>query len=180
MILSYQECLDKYGSDYKLKKELSDGKLFMEEKGLYSTKRNTTELDLIMKKYPRAVCTGYSAFYYHALTDVIPEHYYLATIRTDTRIRDTRIKQSYVKEELFRAGIGTLKYNSSTIRIYNCERMLIELLRFRSKLPMDYYKEIIRNYRKLSSTMDFTLVEDYALNFRNTSSLMDMVQREVL
>ena len=168
MILSYQECLHKYGSDYKLKKELSDGKLFMEEKGLYSTKRNTTELDLIMKKYPRAVCTGYSAFYY------------LATIRTDTRIRDTRIKQSYVKEELFRAGIDTLKYNSSTIRIYNCERMLIELLRFRSKLPMDYYKEIIRNYRKLSSKMDFNLVEDYALNFRNTSSLMDMVQREVL
>ena len=164
MILSYQECLDKYGSDYKLKKELSDGKLFMEEKGLYSTKRNATELDLIMKKYPRAVCTGYSAFYYHALTDVIPEHYYLATIRTDTRIRDT----------------STLKYNSSTIRIYNCERMLIELLRFRYKLPMDYYKEIIRNYRKLSSKMDFNLVEDYALNFRNTSSLMDMVQREVL
>lgn len=180
MILSYQECLDKYGSDYKLKKELSDGKLFMEEKGLYSTKRNATELDLITKKYPRAVCTGYSAFYYHALTDVIPEYYYLATIRTDTRIRDTRIKQSYVKEELFRAGISTLKYNSSTIRIYNCERMLIELLRFRSKLPLDYYKEIIRNYRKLSSKMDFTLVEDYALNFRNTSSLMDMVQREVL
>lgn len=55
MILSYQECLDKYGSDYKLKKELSDGKLFMEEKGLYSTKRNTTELDLIMKKYPREI-----------------------------------------------------------------------------------------------------------------------------
>lgn len=56
MILSYQECINKNGSDYKLKK-LSDGKLFMEEKGLYSTKRNTAELDLIMKKYPRAVCT---------------------------------------------------------------------------------------------------------------------------
>ena len=57
MILSYQGYINKYGSDYKLKKELYDGKLFMEEKGLYSTKRNTAELDLIMKKYPKAVCT---------------------------------------------------------------------------------------------------------------------------
>lgn len=180
MILSYQECINKYGSDYKLKKELSDGKLFMEEKGLYSTKRNTAELDLIMKKYPRAVCTGYSAFYYHSLTDVIPEYYHLATLRTDTRIRDPRIKQSYVKEELFKAGISKLEYNNSIIRIYNCERMLIELLRFRSKLPIDYYKEIIQNYRKLSSKMDFTLLENYALKFRNAASLMDMIQREVL
>jgi|GEM_PF-6541869 hypothetical protein len=32
MILSYQECINKYDSDYKIKKELSDGKLSMEEK----------------------------------------------------------------------------------------------------------------------------------------------------
>ncbi len=79
MLLTYQECLDRYGSDYQLKKEINNGNLFRKEKGIYSTARNTSEIDVIMRKYPKAVCTGKSAFFYHSLTDVIPDHYYLAT-----------------------------------------------------------------------------------------------------
>ena len=82
--------------------------------------------------------------------------------------------------------------------------MLIELIRFRSKMPMDYYKEIIQNYRKLSYELDFGLVEDYyykeiiqnyrklsyeldfglvedyAALFKNGTTLMNMIQMEVL
>ena len=180
MLLSYQECIDRYGSDYKLKKELASGNIFMKEKGVYSTRRNASEIDVIMRKYPKTVCTGNSAFYYHSLTDVIPGHYYLATKRTDTRIKDSRIRQSFVKDEIFDAGIVELKYNHSNIRIYSLERMLIELMRFRAKIPMDYYKEVIRNYRLLSNEMDFGLVEEYAAMFRNEATLMNMIQMEVL
>lgn len=180
MLLSYQECIGKFGSDYKLKKELAGGNIFMKEKGIYSTKRNSSEIDIIMCRYPKAVCTGRSAFYYHSLTDVIPDHYYLATKRNDTRIKDPRVIQFFIKNEIFDAGVTELQYNNSNIRIYNLERMLIELMRFRTKLPMDYYKEIIQNYRKISFEMDFGLVEDYASMFRNGTKLMDMIQMEVL
>ena len=56
MLLTYQECLDRYGSDYQLKKEIRNGNLFRKEKGIYSTARNTSEIDIIMRKYPKAVC----------------------------------------------------------------------------------------------------------------------------
>lgn len=154
--------------------------LFMKEKGIYSTARNTPEIDVIMRKYPKAVCTSKSAFFYHSLTDVIPDHYYLATRRSDTRIKDPRVVQSFLKDDLYEAGIMELQYNNSNIRIYDRERMLIELMRFRSKTPMDYYKEIIQNYRKLSYELDFGLVEDYAAMFKNGTTLMNMIQREVL
>jgi len=180
MLLTYQQCIDKYGNDYKIKKELAQGLLFMKEKGIYSTKRNSSELDIIMHKYPKTICTGKSAFYYHSLTDAIPEHYYLATRRNDTRINDPRVIQSFLKNDIFEAGITELKYNNSSIRIYNLERMLIELMRFKAKIPMDYYKEIIQNYRRISSEMDFGLVEDYASLFRNGNHLMDMIQMAVL
>ena len=160
MLLTYKECLDKYGSDYQLKKEIASGSLFMKEKGIYSTKRNHSEIDVILRKYPKTVCTGKSAFYYHSLTDVIPDHYYLATRRTDTRIKDPRVIQSFL--------------------IYDKERMLIELMRFKTKLPMDYYKEIINNYRKLSFELDFGIVEDYAAMFKSGAKLMNMIQMEVL
>ena len=45
MLLTYQECLDRYGSDYQLKKEIRNGNLFRKEKGIYSTARNTSEVD---------------------------------------------------------------------------------------------------------------------------------------
>ena len=180
MLLSYQECIEKYGNDYKLKKELADGSLFMKEKGVYSSKRNSSEIYIIMYKYPKAVCTGRSAFYYHSLTDVIPDYYYLATKRNDTRIKDRRVKQSFLKENVFEAGITNLEYNNTTIRIYDMERMLIELMRFKAKYPMDYYKEIILNYRKLSYEMDFGLVEEYAGMFSNGNNLMKMIETEVL
>ena len=180
MLLTYQECLDRYGSDYKLKKEIRNGNLFMKEKGIYSTARNTSEIDVIMKKYPKAVCTGKSAFFYHSLTDAIPDHYYLATRRSDTRIKDPRAVQSFLKDDLYEAGIMELQYNNSNIRIYDRERMLIELMRFKSKMPMDYYKEIIQNYRQLSYELDFGLVEDYAALFKNGTTFMNMIQMEVL
>ncbi len=180
MLLSYQECIDKYGSDYQLKKEIGNGKLFVKEKGIYSTLKNTSEIDVIMRKYPKTVCTGRSAFYYHSLTDVIPDHYYLASRRTDTRIKDPRVRQSFLKDDIFEAGICEMQYNNSSIRIYDRERMLIELMRFKSRIPMDYYKEIIQDYRRISYELDFGLVEDYAALFKNGSRYMNMIQTEVL
>ena len=180
MLLTYKECLDKYGSDYQLKKEIAGGTLFIKEKGIYSTKRNHSEIDVILRKYPKTVLTGKSAFYYHSLTDVIPDHYYLATRRTDTRIKDPRVIQSFIKDDIFDAGITEIQYNNSTIRIYDKERMLIELMRFKTKLPMDYYKEIINNYRKLSFELDFGIVEDYAAMFKSGAKFMHMIQMEVL
>jgi len=180
MLLTYQECLNKYGSDYQIKKEIGSGALFMKEKGIYSTKRNASEIDVIMRKYPKAVYTGKSAFYYHSLTDVIPDHYYLATRRTDTRIKDPRVIQSFLTNEIFDAGITEIQYNNSNIRIYDRERMLIELMRFRSRIPLDYYKEIINNYRKISFELDFGIVEEYAAMFKSSAKLMNMIQMEVL
>lgn len=180
MLLSYQDCINIYGSDYKLKKELAIGNVFMKEKGIYSTKRNVSEIDIIMRKYPKTVCTGESAFYYHSLSDIIPDHYHLATRRNDTRIKDPRVKQTFQKNEIFEAGISELQYNNSTIRIYNLERMLIELVRLRAGIPMDYYKEVILNYRKLIYKMDFSLVEEYADLFSNGEKYMYLIQMEVL
>ena len=180
MILTYNECLDRYGSDYKLKKEIQRGALFMKEKGIYSTKRNISDIEVIMRKYPKAVFTDKSAFYYHSLTDVIPDYFYLATKREDSRIRDVRVKQSFLKDDIFEHGIEKMQYNNIPIIIYNRERMLVELMRFKSKAPFDYYKEIIQNYRRITEEMDFGLVEDYAYMFRNGESIMNQIQMEVL
>lgn len=95
-----------------------------------------------------------SAFYYHNLTDVIPEKEYLALKRNSTKISDSRIKVVYYQEKFFDIGKSTLNINGVKVKIYGKERMLIELIRNRNSIGFDYYKEIIENYREIKDTLN--------------------------
>jgi len=179
-LLTYQDCIERYGSDYFLKDALTSGKLFKIEKGVYATEPYVPELGVVTMKYPGAVYTMDSAFYYHGLTNEAPDLYHLATKRAATRIKDPRVKQYFVKPELFDIGIVTKDVEGSIIRIYDLERMLIELVRGHKHLPYDYYKEIIRNYRKEADTMDFAKLYEYAGKFSLGDTIMEVVEREVV
>lgn len=180
MVLTYKECIERFGSDYMIKKEISEGKLFQKEKGLYSDKELCSELELIVAKYPRAIFTSESAYYYHGLIDVIPDYYCLATQREDTRIKDKRVKQFFVNEKLYDIGRQNMNYQNTDIFIYSKERLLVDLVRFRSKRSLDYYKEIIRNYRRIINELDFFSIEDYAGMLRQGEKIMDAIQLEVM
>jgi hypothetical protein len=44
--------------------------------------------------------------------------------------------------------------SSEIIRIYDKERLLIELIRLQNRFPYDCYKEIILNYRAIADSLD--------------------------
>jgi len=163
-----------------IKKAVREGKLFQKESGLYSDKALCSELEIIVAKYPRAIFTGESACYYYGFTDVIPDYYCLATRRGDTRIRDKSIKQVFTNDNLFDFGKCTLKYQNVDISIYNKERLLVDLIRLKSRLPFDYYKEIICSYRRIVNELDFFVVEDYAGMLKHGNKIMDAIQLEVM
>lgn len=180
MILTYKECIEIYGSDYRIKKAIEAGVLFQIEKGIYSDSEDYSELEVISAKYPDAVFSGDSAFYYHGLTDVIPDDYTLVTKREHTRIKDEYINHKLSIEDISLMGCITIEHQKVPIKIYNRERMLIELIRFRNKMPFDYYKEIINSYRECKYELDFMLVEEYASRFRSKDSIMRAIEMEVL
>ncbi len=180
MVLTYKECIKKYGSDYMIKKEIAAGNLFKKAKGLYTDKELNTDLEIIVAKYPRAVFTGESAYYYYGFTDAIPEYYYMATKRGDTRIKNKKLKQNFVNDELFDFGKMTIEYQNTRIPIYSRERLLVDLIRFKNKIPFDYYKEIIASYRQIVDELDFFSIEDYAALFRQEKKIMDTIQLEVM
>ena len=94
----------------------------------------------------------------------------MATTRDATKIKDERVKQYFISDGFFEEGIETVDYKGYEIRIYNKERMLIELVRYKSKLPFDYYKEIILGYRKLVPSLD-VISEKMEWSFRNSGML---------
>ena len=174
------ECLKEYGSDYFIEKKIEKGELFKVGKGVYSKKKYVPEIAVFAYKYPNAVLTMKSAFFFYGLTDVIPDECDLATKRDAAKITDKRVKQYFVPEDFFDEGIEKAEYKGYDIQIYSKERMLIELVRYKSKLPFDYYKEIILNYRKLLPQLNIQKIQDYALAAPKSNKVLETLQMEVL
>lgn len=177
---SRSECLKKYGSDYRIQKKVDAGELFKVAKAIYSEDKYVPELAVLAYQYPNAVLTMHNAFYMHGLTDVIPDEYDLATERDAAKIKDRRVKQYFSPKGFFDQGVQTVDYKGYPIKVYSKERMLIELLRYKTKLPYDYYKEILLNFRKITPQLDIQAVQDYAYAAPKSGKIMEMLQTEVL
>ena len=179
MLYFHKELIKKLKSDYQIQKAVSNRKYYKIEKGLYSDKEFVNPLEIILKKYPNAIFTSDSAYYYYDLTDVIPDYFYLATKRTDSRINDKNIKQIFIPNDLFEFGKTQIEVENIKINIYDEERMLVELIRKKNIIPFDYYKEIIANYRKKTDKIDIYKIQEYISYYKNESSLYDTLMREV-
>ncbi len=180
MIYTYKEAVENCGSAYKLAQAVETQVLYKQEEGIYSTQKHESELGVIMKKYPKAVLTGEYAFYSHGLTNVIPEKYDLATVNKAARIRDPRVRQVYVRDDLFPLGIVKKTIDGSSVRIYDRERMLIELLRNKNIMPYDLYKEIIMNYREIINDLEIWRIQEYVSTFPKSKMISKALDEEVM
>ena len=180
MLYSYDDCIEKYGSKYLVKKAVESGDIFQLDKGVYSDKKRVSEDAIISMKYPNGVLTLNSAFYYYDLTDVIPEKHYLATDKNAAKISDGRVVQIFERSDILTLGATTVTKDGCMINIYNRERLLVELLRHKSKFSFDYYKEVLLNFRDIIHDLDIRTVQDYAYEVPKSSKIMETLQLEVL
>ena len=130
-------------------------------------------------KYPNAIVTMNSAFYMHGLTDVVPDGYDLATDRDAAKIHEKSVRQYFVPGYFFHQGVEKLNLKGYEVPVYSRERMLIELIRYKSKLPLDYYKEIILNYRKIMPGLNVQQIQDLALESPKSGKVLETLQMEV-
>lgn len=179
MILTYKECIEKFGNDYQLAKAVAEESIYRVESGVYSTECNLSELEIIVKKYPNAILTGEYAFYYHGLSDVIPEKYQIATKAKAAKLLDARIEQIYIRDDILQLGIVEKEIDGVLVRIYDKERMLIELLRNKNSMPYDLYKEIIGNYRKIIENLQIWRIQEYADIFPKSKMIKKALEEEV-
>lgn len=179
MVFSYKELKNKVKSNYQIKKLIKDGLIYKVDDGIYSDKYNNHYLEIILKKYPNAVISGDSAFYYHNLTDVIPIKVYITTNRNSGRYNDSNIKQSYTNDKYLSLGKTCIDYEGVKIVTYDKERMLLELVKNKNTMAYDYYKEIIHNYRRIFDKLDTYKLQEYASVYPNGDRLMAIIQDEV-
>ena len=182
MIYKYSELLKKriYNSDIEIKKAINDEKLFKTDFGLYSDKKINSKLEVIAKKYENYIFNSDSAFFYHGLTDNIPLKYYLAGKRGAQKIKNEDIVQTFMDDKYFEIGDTFIYYNNTKLRVYDKERMLIELVRNKNSISYDMYKEIINNYRNIINSLNLLKLQDYLSKFKDGEKYLKIIQEEVL
>lgn len=179
MLYTYEQCMEKHKTDYQIKKQITAGKLYKVETGIYSDEEYVPEIAVIRFKYPYGIISMNSAFYYHGLTDTIPTKYYLTTGKDSSKIRDKRVKQNFENSDYLGLGEEDAMVDGVSVRMYNKERMLVELVRSKNKLPFDYYKELISSYRKLVNKMDIQAIQEYAYLLPKTNMVTQTLELEV-
>lgn len=179
MIYTHKQCLKERESTYHVQKAVQAGELYQIEKGIYADTQDVSTLGILSTKYPEAIITLDTAFYFHDLTDVIPDIHFIATPKHARKLRDPRIRQIYVPDEILNLGVTVMKYKDAAFRIYDKERMLIELLSRKNSLPHDYYKEILWNYRNQVYKLDIERIQDYVDIFPKHKMIRKALAEEV-
>ncbi|MBR1385445.1 MAG: hypothetical protein IJ568_01300 [Bacilli bacterium] len=179
MIMTYSDAYKKYKNDYGINKAMMNNELFKVAKGMYSDKKNIDLIAVYSKKYPNAIITLDSAFYYYKLTDNIPTKVNMAIARHARPIKDDDIIVSYIDDEIVDYGKTEVLVDDEKVNIYDKERLLVELIRKKNQMPFDYYKELISNYRKISDELDMAKIEKYMALFKNEVNIGNSLLREV-
>ena len=183
MIYTCAELLKKLGSFAKIKAAVKRKEYFKISYGLYSDKTPClSELENLFARYPNAILTLQSAFAFYDLSDYVPDKYHVATSQNAHRIRNEKVEQVYITEDLLNIGKSVIETEYGFINIYDKERLLIELLRLKNKLPYAYYKEAVNSYRELAKKkmIDYNKITEYCSKFNNGNTLKKTIQEIIL
>lgn len=167
MIYLYKDLTKSGLTDYKIKKMLSDGSLYMVKKGVYSTSLDYNYLDYLAKKHSNIVFTLTTACYIYGLIKENHIPYYVATKQNDRKILDENVKQIYMTDSLYEIGLNSVKYLGFNIKIYDLERLLIEIVRNKKNIDFDIYSEVISGYKRIVRLLNKDKINSYISNFKD-------------
>ncbi len=179
MYLNYADCRRRYGSPYQIDKAVAEGRLKKIEPGVYSDGGRVSELGTVQFKYPKGVFAFDSAYFYHDLTDAIPDAYHLATPANAPAITDPRVRQYYFPPAIHRIGLVEIEYCGDKVRTYDLERLLIDTARMKSKLPSDLYKEVILSFRSRTGSLSEEKIGTYLPFFPKRNMIERILYEEV-
>ena len=179
MVARLTDLVKMHRTKYRVNELVRDGKLYRLEHGMYSDRPDAPEVEILLAKYPSSVLTLDSAYYYYRLSDIVPEHYHLATDRKAAPITDERVAQSFVPSGTLAIGSETRSIGGEELRIFDKERLLIETIRNRTKLPYELYREIIDSYRGIRHELYAAKFDDYLKSFPKRDFILETIRKEV-
>ena len=179
MLYNHKTALKKYGTHREIMQAINRGKLVKLERNIYTTLSDYSKFEYIVTKYPKIVFTMQSVFFYLGLCKKEPKLFQITSNRTAIRIKEKYVTQYYQFNKFFNIGIMVYKVNNLNIRIYNKERMLIELIRNRNKIDVELFNEVMTNYYKERNNLDKKKLINYLKKFNAKNKYLKIINEQL-
>jgi predicted transcriptional regulator of viral defense system len=135
-------------------KLVKDGKLLKVKAGLYrlpeiniTTNINASLVD-VSHAVPNGVIALASALAHYGLTTFIPAEIYVAIPMSakPPKIGYPPVRFFYYPDRFYRSGIEVIKTSAGSVRIYNQEKTICDMFRYRDKIGENLALESLKNY----------------------------------
>lgn len=108
---------------------------------------------LIAKLFPDAVIYLESALNYYGYTDRIPKTWQIAVNKDSEKtqykkLRYPKIKPFYIEKKYLEIGLDSIDIGGINIKIFNRDRTICDILRYKNKIENEVFNNAIQNYLK--------------------------------
>lgn len=137
--------------------------------------KKVNEFFLMSEKYKKGIFSHNTALYFHDLTDRTPINLDM-TFPSYITVHDNSIKVHYIKKENHLLGLEERKLSDgTTIKIYNLERTICDIIRDRNKLDPQIFSTAMKEYSKRKNK-NLNLLYKYAKKFRIENKLRQYME----
>ncbi len=148
--LIYSNNLSSYKINrYDLRTKVAKGDVVRIMHGLYA-KPDTyvNEFWLMGEKYKNGIYSHNTALYFHGMTDRTPLRLDM-TFPSNNRVKNELLNVHYIKRDNHKLGMTKMTIEEGyTIRIYNIERTICDVIRDRNKIDPQIFNTAIKEYLK--------------------------------
>jgi predicted transcriptional regulator of viral defense system len=171
----------------KIKQLLDEGKVEKITAGLYRLAEVCSEgsysqgfIDVCNSMSKGVICL-LSALDYHQLSTINPSKVYVALPNKEKRskIEYPPVEVFYFRDRFYDCGIEEIVTKTGTFKIYDAEKTLCDIFRYRNKLGDDLALEGLKNYLKRKDA-DLIKLQDYAVKCRVKSILFPYLKAMVI
>ena len=133
---------------------VDNGEIEKVKSGLYKLVRAVDDSKLnpgfidVCRAFPKSVVCLLSAVEYHGLSSVNPVKIYAAIPKAEKppQIDYPPVNYYYWEETIYKEGIMEITTKSGNVKLYDKEKTICDLFRYRDKLGEDIAIEALRNY----------------------------------
>lgn len=149
-----------------LKSLVDNGDLVKVARGLYVTPdKDINEYYIVGEQYKSGIFSHNTALYFYDLTDRTPFELDM-TFANNIRVSNDMINAHYINKERLEIGL-TLKEleDGTTVRVYNMERTICDIIRDRNKIDSQIFNTALKEYMKRKDK-DLNRLYEYAKIFK--------------
>ena len=136
----------------KIQQLIKDGEIEKVRRGCYQYlgEDSFSDIPIITKLFPDGVICMESALDYYGYTDRTPAAWHLAVDNKSTRTRFyidyPIVKPHFIQNDRYQAGIEEAEIDGKTVKIYDREKTICDLLLHRNKVDGEVFNIAIQRY----------------------------------